>query len=115
MDNNKKIEYCNPFKANEGQQTCNSCLHYKRCAELNSSTVNLDGCVTCKCYEPVAGYGNIEKAVNEFAEKLIQLLKTQFVATFGINQRPEITFIDKKVYDRIPGQIYALLEGIKNE
>ena len=31
------------------------------------------------------------------------------------NQRPEITFIDKKVYDRIPDQIYALLKGIKNE
>lgn len=41
----------NPFKAKEGQQTCNSCVHYERCAELNKSTEHLDGCSTCKCYE----------------------------------------------------------------
>lgn len=41
----------NPFKAKEGQQTCNSCVYYERCTELNKSTKHLDGCVTCKCYE----------------------------------------------------------------
>lgn len=41
----------NPFKAKEGQLTCNSCVHYERCAELNKSTEHLDGCSTCKCFE----------------------------------------------------------------
>ena len=41
----------NPFKAKEGQRTCNSCVYYKHCAELNKSTEHLDGCVICKYYE----------------------------------------------------------------
>lgn len=41
----------NPFIAKEGQRTCNSCVHYDRCAELNKSTEHLDDCVTCKSYE----------------------------------------------------------------
>ena len=42
----------NPFKAKEGQMTCNSCIHYKRCVELNSGTAeHLDGCEICKSYD----------------------------------------------------------------
>lgn len=44
----KKIS---PFKAKKGELTCNSCVHFKRCTELNNSTKHLDGCKICKSYE----------------------------------------------------------------
>ncbi len=40
-----------PFKAKEGQPTCNSCAHYEHCVKVNGSAANLDGCEICKSYD----------------------------------------------------------------
>ena len=40
-----------PFKASEGQPTCNTCKQYEDCVRRNGSKEHIDGCRTCKCYE----------------------------------------------------------------
>ena len=42
----------NPFKARKGEKTCDSCLRFERCKELNQgSDEMLKGCRICKCYD----------------------------------------------------------------
>lgn len=42
----------NPFKAKEGEKTCDTCLHFENCKELNHGSYRmLKGCRVCKCYK----------------------------------------------------------------
>jgi hypothetical protein len=42
----------NPFKAKNGEKTCDTCLHFESCKELNQGSDRmLKGCRICKCYE----------------------------------------------------------------
>ena len=42
----------NPFKAKEGEKTCDTCTHFENCKELNQgSNRMLKGCRICKSYD----------------------------------------------------------------
>ena len=44
----------NPFKAKDGEKTCDTCLHFARCKELNQGSDRmLKGCRICKYYDEV--------------------------------------------------------------
>ena len=48
----------NPFKAKDGEKTCDTCLHFDNCKELNQGSDRmLKGCCICKCYDEEKGNG----------------------------------------------------------
>ena len=66
----------NPFKAKKGEITCDSCLHFENCKELNQGSDRmLKGCRVCKSYE---------QSLKDFINK-IDLTKAEKIAVVVFN------------------------------
>lgn len=84
----------NPFKAKEGQRTCNSCVHYDRCAELNKSVEHLSGCVTCKCFE------DKNEMRRQVAKDILKMIKEASSVRNGMRYRFPEMIVENKIREK---------------